>query len=198
MAVIKVMDCHTNRWVTQERLAFRGQGRVTVVVFTVRSTEMKVHHAVVCAMVAILAAAPAVAQKPRDENARYTKSPDAKVDPNFGLPTFGMPGADIPRQSMAAPPRSADATPVGPAQPGSADGAPDFFKRPPGGSTGFADFASPATRRPTSGGGAWPAADDASSTSANDTTSSITDDTSLYTTSQGVTTGDTSSAFTTK
>ena len=57
------------------------------------------------------------------ETPRYTPMVPMTLDKNFGLPTFGMPGADLPQQRTMAP------DPVPPV-------APDVVKRPP-------DFALP-------------------------------------------------------
>ncbi len=87
---------------------------------------------------AVLAAAPAgaaVAQGQQQyDTPLYTTSAPAEVDKNYGLPTFGMPGADMPQQKTMAPEKKPEDS-----------ATPDFFKdakeialpqRPPSTSTG--------------------------------------------------------------
>lgn len=62
-------------------------------------------------------------QAPQYETPKYTPYAPPVLDKNFGLPTFGMPGADLPQQRTMA----TDPVAVVP---------PDVFKRPP-------DFALP-------------------------------------------------------
>ena len=126
---------------------------------------------------AALPAASAVAQDqpPQYETPLYTTSPPAALDPNYGLPSFGMPGSDLPQQRTMGTPAKADpsAKPDASAKPNAADtegaasgtasSTQDFFK-------GSTEIALPAPRtspstRPDS-------------------------ETPLYTTSQGSTTGE--------
>lgn len=56
-----------------------------------------------------------MAQSQPYETPKYTPAPSVGLDKNYGLPTFGMPGADLPRRGAMAP-----ETP--------AEDKPDFFK----------------------------------------------------------------------
>jgi hypothetical protein len=47
----------------------------------------------------------------------YTTSAPTEVDKNYGLPTFGMPGADMPQQKTMAPEKKPEDS-----------ATPDFFK----------------------------------------------------------------------
>ena len=90
------------------------------------------------------------------ESPRYTPGAPATLDKTFGLPTFGMPGADLPQQKTMAP----DVQPLEKA---------DVLKAPP-------DFVFPKTREWTPGGTAM--------------------ETPLFTTSEGLTAGDTTQSET--
>lgn len=78
-----------------------------------------------------LAALPAVAQPKIAPSREYSTTPPATLDKNFGLPTFGMPGADLPQQRTQAPKAAPKTDPdffAPPPQPeAEASGTPDFF-----------------------------------------------------------------------
>lgn len=69
------------------------------------------------ACVAALGALPAAAfaQNQEYETPLYTSQPPAALDPNYGLPTFGMPGSELPQQKTMTPEKPVPAE-------------PDFFK----------------------------------------------------------------------
>lgn len=57
----------------------------------------------------VMLAVPALAQTQTYETPQYSAAPPAELDKNYGLPSFGMPGADLPRQrTMAAEARAED------------------------------------------------------------------------------------------
>jgi hypothetical protein len=102
-----------------------------------------------------LAANGAVAQEqPQSETPLYTTTESAGLNKDYGLPSFGMPGAELPRQKATAIEKDAP-------------GIPDFFQNSP----------VVALPRPGSPGSPDPNME-----------------TSLYTTPQGSTTGDTGSS----
>jgi hypothetical protein len=134
-----------------------------------------------------LSAGSAVAQPLIAPSRQYGTAPST-LDKSYGMPTFGMPGADLPRQKTMAPPPqmqerpdpfkglSTFATP-----PSHSSSTPDFFQNASGGdSSDIPDFFAapsdstiPKARKPGSGG---------SST-----------ETPLMTTGDGSSTGDTTS-----
>lgn len=74
---------------------------------------------------------PAWAQPKIAPSREYSTTPPAGLDKNFGLPTFGMPGADLPQQRTQAPKPAPKTDPDVFAPPPAADaeasGTPDFF-----------------------------------------------------------------------
>jgi hypothetical protein len=101
------------------------------------------------------------------ETPLYTTQPPSALDPNYGLPSFGMPGSELPQQRTMGTSTKADPT----AKSGSADaaggtgsGTQDFF-------AGSTEIALPRPRTSPS--------------------SQTDSETPLYTTSQGSTTGET-------
>lgn len=50
-----------------------------------------------------LGAGSAVAQPLIPPSRQYSNTPPATLDKNYGLPTFGMPGAELPKQKTMAP-----------------------------------------------------------------------------------------------
>ena len=88
--------------------------------------------AAMIAILAGLAAQPALAQNQPYETLRYKAQPPAETDRNFGLPSFGMPGSELPKQRTMAP----DPVP---------SPAPDFF-------AGTTDITLPKSRVPPSRG----------------------------------------------
>lgn len=105
------------------------------------------------AIVGILSAGEAAAQSDtQNQTPGYTTEGPVGVDPNYGLPTFGTPGAEVPQPVKTEPDKQA-----GPA-------SSDFF-------SGSTEIALPRFRVPKPG---------------------ATDmETPLFTTSEGLTTGDT-------
>ena len=86
---------------------------------------------VVLAMgLAALTAAPAMAQKIAPSR-EYSSTPPATLDKNYGLPTFGTPGAGMPQQRTQAPKPGVKTDPdfFAPPPPAEAEGpsTPDFF-----------------------------------------------------------------------
>ena len=61
----------------------------------------------------------ALAQASQTETPLYTTQPPTELDKNYGLPTFGMPESELPRQRTLATDRAA---------PNKAPVVPDFFK----------------------------------------------------------------------
>ncbi|MDR3533289.1 MAG: hypothetical protein P4L90_22365 [Rhodopila sp.] len=113
------------------------------------------------AALGVMAVGHALAQSEQYSTPLYTTQPST-LDKNYGLPTFGMPGADLPQQRTMAPETR---TPP----------QPDFFK----GSSddkGLSDFTFPRKRPSTSADSGM--------------------ETPLYTTTEGSTTGDTTSSDT--
>lgn len=76
-------------------------------------------------------ALPACAQPKIAPSREYSNAPPAGLDKNFGLPTFGMPGAETPQQRTQAPKAEPKTDPDLFAPPADADaktrGVPDFF-----------------------------------------------------------------------
>jgi hypothetical protein len=61
---------------------------------------------------AVLPAIRAVAQdQPQYETPEYTTQTPSTLDKNYGLPTFGMPGSELPQQKTMAPPKEVPAKP---------------------------------------------------------------------------------------
>lgn len=60
---------------------------------------------ILSACVLTLAALPngGFAQDRHNETSLYSSQRSSVPDPNYGLPTFGMPGSDVPRQKTMAP-----------------------------------------------------------------------------------------------
>jgi hypothetical protein len=86
---------------------------------------------VVLAMgLAALTAVPAMAQKIAPSR-EYSSTPPATLDKNYGLPTFGTPGAGMPQQRTQAPKPGVKTDPdfFAPPPPAEAEGpsTPDFF-----------------------------------------------------------------------
>lgn len=46
---------------------------------------------------------PSVAQTQGNKPALYQETPPPKLDPNYGLPTFGLPGYEAPRPKVVTP-----------------------------------------------------------------------------------------------
>jgi hypothetical protein len=140
--------------------------------------------ACVTAMAALPAGGAVAQDQPPDyETPLYTTQPRAALDPNYGLPSFGMPGAELPQQRTMGTPEKPDPTKTDQADTsgaaggagtagGAASGTTDFF-------AGSTEIALPQPR--TSPSQTSPSAQPDS-------------DTPLYTTSQGSTTGDAPSA----
>ncbi|HBK05309.1 MAG TPA: hypothetical protein DDZ81_05530 [Acetobacteraceae bacterium] len=78
-----------------------------------------------------MTALPAWAQPKIAPSREYSTTPPAGLDKNFGLPTFGMPGAELPQQRTQAPKPAPKTDPDFFAPPPVADaetsGTPDFF-----------------------------------------------------------------------
>ncbi len=89
---------------------------------------------VLAALPNIIAALPAFAQNQPYNTPLYTTQPPAALDQNYGLPSFGMRGAEQPQQRTMAP------DPVPPEK-------PDFFK-------GLSDYTRPRARDLASWGSA--------------------------------------------
>jgi hypothetical protein len=62
---------------------------------------------------------PVFAQTPGSTTPLYTTTPPEELDKNFGLPSFGMPNAELPQQRTQAPKASPS-------------DVPDFFQAPSG------------------------------------------------------------------
>jgi hypothetical protein len=112
---------------------------------------------------------PAVAQTETQtetyETPKYMPAQPSVLDPNYGLPTFGMPGAELPQQrSRALEPEAAE--------------KPDIFKPQ-------TDFGLPELKDPTDF--AFPKA--RGSTTGDPVTAPVSTETPLYTTTEGGTTG---------
>ncbi len=119
-----------------------------------------------------LPAAGALAQTTQYETPLYTTQAPAELDKNYGLPTFGMPGAELPQQKTMATDRAAS-TPDGSDKAASTADGSDFFA----GSTPIElpkTGASASARGSTTGGSAAAGADM---------------ETPLFTTSQGSSSG---------
>ena len=160
---------------------------------------MKFYLTALGAMVATITVAimaPAPAQEQSYETRLYMARPQEKPDENFGLPTFGLPGADLP-QKTTAPAADAEATRTAPGTEARQSDA-DFFNSAGHFANDFPDVALPSDRRQTSNQVSPSTSNGTSSLSMDSTPSSTTDDTPLYTTSDGMTTGDIGSSSTTK
>ncbi len=145
--------------------------------------------------------APAPAQEPGYETPLYIPRPPQKPDPYFGLPTFGLPGADLPQKTMA-PTAGVDAAQTAPGTEAPQSNS-DFFKSADRSANDFPDVAGPdvslpSDRRQTSNRMSSSTSDGTSSLLMDSTSSSTTDDTPLYTTTEGMTTGEIGSSSTTK
>ena len=105
-------------------------------------------------------------QTPLDstQSQSYTASPPAELDKTYGLPTFGMKDAELPRQKTMAPEKKPDDR-----------GETDLF-------SGATETQLPKTLQATPGRASM------------ETPSTSDMETPLYTTSQGSTTGDTSTS----
>jgi len=165
---------------------------------------MKFHLTVLGATLATMTnamMAPAPAQEQSYETPLYLARPQQKPDPNFGLPTFGLPGADLP-QRTTAPAAGTEATQTA-AGTDASQSDTDFFKSAGHFANDFPDVAGPdvtlpSDRRQTSNRMSSSTSDGKSSLSMDSTSSSTTGDTPLYTTTDGMTTGDIGSSSTTK
>lgn len=110
-----------------------------------------------------MTALPACAQPKIAPSRTYSTTPPAGLDKNFGLPTFGMPGAETPQQRTQAPKPAAKTDPdifAPPAAAADADaaGTPDFFSTttdmtPPNAARPIPGTASPETPMFTTGQG---------------------------------------------
>jgi hypothetical protein len=97
-----------------------------------------------------ISAREAVAQNdPKNETQQYSTTPAGVLDPNYGLPTFGTPGAEVPQAK--AMPSGPDAVAPDALDPGikapdqkTASGVPDFF-------SGSTEIALPKTMAPRFG-----------------------------------------------
>lgn len=150
--------------------------------------------ATMAATVATGAMAVSASAQQQYETPRYTLPAPTGVDPNFGLPTFGTPGAEMPRRQATAPESGTPdtgmrATETLETDTASTPSVPDFFKRNPG-ENDFPDLTLPSDRAKTS-------VQDAASNSSEALPSTIRD-TPLYTTSDGLTTDETTPSSTTK
>ncbi len=146
----------------------------------------------IASVLGMAAAVPAFAQTQPYETPKYMPAQPSVLDPNYGLPSFGMPGAFLPQQRTQAP------DPVVPEK-------PDVFKS----TTDFtvpkridpADFAFPKAAGPTTGD-TTTGYTTAGANTTGDATAALTTETPLYTTSEAGSTGttgsDTSSDYETK
>lgn len=121
------------------------------------------------------AAYPALAQPTDYQTPLYSSSPPAVLDKNFGLPTFGMPGSELPQLKTMAPEKEPP-----PKQ--------DFF-------AGSTDMPLPKARRSMGSGSATetPLFTTSQGMMNQDPTTqdSTTGETPLFTTGQGFSSGDT-------
>jgi hypothetical protein len=58
---------------------------------------------ILAGLAGLSAASPGAAQPPPAGTQLYMTQPPAALDRNFGLPTFGMPGSELPQQRTMAP-----------------------------------------------------------------------------------------------
>jgi hypothetical protein len=128
----------------------------------------------IASVLGTVAAVPALAQTDTYETPKYEPAPPSGLDPNYGLPSFGMRGSELPQQRTQAP------EPVAPEKPDVFRSTTDFTLPQQRDTTAFA---LPKAAGPTTG----------------DTTAALTTETPLYTTTEGGTTGsDTTSDYDTK
>lgn len=139
----------------------------------------------IASVVGMAAAVPAFGQTEPYETPKYMPAQPSVLDPNYGLPSFGMPGSELPQQRTQAP------DPVVPEKPDVFKSTTDFTVSKRADPT---DFAFPKAAGPTTGDTT------AGDTTTGDTTAALTTETPLYTTTEaGSTTGsDTSSDYETK